>query len=190
MEAVQTPESANIAFCAAALYTPDDVSTWLGDWWLIAADPDKPLQRCINTIEGFEVPCYCPREKVRVIHGGQRRIVMRPLFDRYVFACVPGESYLPDQRRHWFAKTIQRISDQPRIRRELASVQTALGVDPFLSSCKEIMPGATVRIVKGGMRGLEGRVQRYDGGYWFYLDVSIMGRSVQMQVTEDKIELI
>lgn len=195
MEAQLTAFPANFpvtscsAVCAEVENSPDYslVREWIGEWIVCCVNPQQ-TQYSIDTIEGFEVPIYCPREIVTQWKDKRRREISRPLFPGYLFACVPDPMFMPDTLRDWKIIQLIRVKNQDRLRKELGNLQAGLAADPYAQRHAGLKEGNRVRVASGPLLGIEGVVERVGMRDLLFIRVTTLSQSVSVEISAAMVE--
>jgi len=126
-------------------------------------------------------------ERVRV-SGGRKRRALLPLFASYVFFCADEAGRDLAVRTNRLCRIID-VSDQPKLRSELAAIQRALSARGRLEFRTSISAGQRCRIVAGPFKDVEGVVIRRGGKTArVELAVTILGQAASMTVDADFLE--
>jgi transcriptional antiterminator RfaH len=151
-------------------------------WWVAQTKPrqEKRLARELRDAElAYYLPCQLRRNRVR------GRIVMSqiPLFSGYLF--LPGDG--AERNRLLATGRIVRllnVTDPDRLVADLKQVRFLTGLGLPLEPL-DLRPGHAVRIRRGPMSGLSGRVLRGAGKCRFVVAVEFLGQGVAVELEED-----
>jgi transcription antitermination factor NusG len=125
--------------------------------------------------------------------GHGRYVSERPLFPNYVFCCggddVAGRVRDIGHRRGHLVSVIN-VPDraQAKLRSDLASIETALRLNPRLESCGHVVVGGKYRVTAGPFQGVTGRAVQRGKATLFVLEVEIIGRQVPMEIDGSLLE--
>ena len=156
-------------------------------WYVIHTKPraEKKLAQHLARIG-----CFWHMPSKTVVRKVQRRKVKRvlPLFPGYVFARMNAECRLEVLRTNHVVRTILI----PRPRETIHQLrQLRHGVSGAADSrvlSRTFHEGDRVRVTTGPMRGTEGYVKRDGGRLLLYLNVEILGSSVEVAISPSEVE--
>jgi transcription antitermination factor NusG len=185
MSQVDDPETA--VALAAVLFRPAEEG---GAWWVLHTRPrceKRALQVCLDCEVRHYLPTRwsTPKGSGR---GGQRRYRFEvPLFPGYVFGCCN-----PEQRRSLLysgvlVRTIP-VVDQQELLDELSSIYLAIHQGAELALYPQLKRGRRVRVVRGPLAGLRGRISGRRAGFRLVLNVTILGTAVAAEIDMADVE--
>lgn len=178
------PVKSHAAACAEV-----PVHEWPGLWVVAVALHPGQIWNTVETIQGFEVPCYVPRVKSERFDGNRKRVTSGPLFPGgYIFACCQNEHYLPERLSDWMISQIIRVNDQPKIRTELGIIVKAIEADPFASLYSHKMVGQLVEIVGGPLRGQRGTIESFGKRDVLVVRIETLGQSVAVDISSSLVD--
>ena len=126
----------------------------------------------------------------RAVKSGIRNqiTIRKPFFPGYVFARLESLQQLPAYTgipQGW-----KLVSDSPIPDIEIESVkQLALAKVP-ISEHPPVRIGETIRVTRGPLAGVEGKVVRFPGGPLLVVSIEIMGRAVATQLDLETVEAV
>lgn len=152
--------------------TQTSISIETGKWW-VAFCRGNTEKVFAEEMSNAGIPAYCPTEIVRKFNSQGKRIQLeRPLFPAYAFVAIRGEEDSPEYAEEMYfirgnarlvKRTLIRIVDQNRFVHELSQIQRALALGP-IERCGYLVPGCRVRITNGPYMGMEGVLEKENGG--------------------------
>jgi transcriptional antiterminator RfaH len=184
---VESPSPEAVADRAAELLRPAEEGS---AWWVLHSRPrceKKAAQACLDAGVRHFLPTRwtTPKGSGR---GGQRRYRFEvPLFAGYLFGCLD-----PEQRRRLLARGLLvrtiTVVDQGQLLEELADIYVAIHQGADLALYPQLKRGRRVRVARGPLTGLRGRITERKGGFRLVLNVTILGTAVAAEVDMADVE--
>jgi transcriptional antiterminator RfaH len=146
---------------------------------------EKALARHLGALR---IPFYLPLGERRTRRSGRTFVSYLPFFPGYVFLRGGAENRAAAIRSRVVVRVLD-VSDQDLLDRELAEIRALqvsgapLVVHPYLS------PGNAVRIREGPFQGHYGVVVREKGATRLVVSVSMLRRSVAVELERDGVEM-
>ena len=159
-----------------------------GTWYALRTKPraEKKLQSCLMAWHVWNIlPLF---EKVRKV---QRRTVKTeiPIFPGYLIARLDAGERLRVLKTN-MTIAIQPLPDARTVLHQLHRIiKAAKGVDE-LRLVPPTWNGDRVRIVRGPMKGLEGRVMVVDGKSLLTVNIDAFGAAIEVQVSPSDCEML
>lgn len=134
---------------------------------------------------------FLPMVERQTTSGGRRRRNLYPLFPSYLFVACGEAERLSALKTDRIVKFIEvDASEQPRLRRELASLQTAVRSCPgSLEMHPRLVPGARVRIKAGALKNVEGVVIDASNKKKLWLGISALGLGATLEIHADFVDI-
>ena len=154
-----------------------------GQWW-VAHTKARNEKAFAWDLADRGVAYYLPMVPRLTFSGGRKRRGLQPLFPSYVFVVGPDESRDVALRTNRLCNMIE-VDDQPKLIDELSSIERVLSQGFHVDLCPFAQIGQSVQIARGPFRGIIGRVIRRDSVTKLMLEVSILGRAVEMEIESD-----
>ncbi len=130
---------------------------------------------------------YLPlRRAVRRYRSG-RKVRWLPLFPGYLFCC-PSTWEKARLRGEQNLLNVLDVQDQEELLRELREVRRALSVSADLETAPYLARGKKVRVARGPFRGRTGVVEELKSRFRVMLNVTLIGRSVPLEVDAADLE--
>jgi transcription antitermination factor NusG len=131
--------------------------------------------------KGYE--CFLPLYTCRKMWSDRIKVTSVPLFQGYVFCRFDAQYRLPllvtpGVRRIVGNGTVPAIIPE----RELEAVRIALEHGFLIEPCDRLNEGDSVRVIKGALAGVEGTFLRHRGSDRLVLSVSLIQRSVAVEI--------
>lgn len=157
----------------------------LGRWYVLHTR-SRQEKAVAEALRGAGVECRLPLAKKTRFYGHRKRVVREPLFSCYLFMRGGDEARYVAIDSGRVANVIP-VLDEARFEHELAQVQRALDVGAEFYA-QALTTGMDVRVVRGPLRGVEGRVdwQRYPNR--LALVVQTLGRATSVEIAADLVE--
>ncbi len=121
---------------------------------------------------------------------GQRRYSFEvPLFPGYIFGSCDSSQRLDLMRSGYFVQWIE-VVDQKQLLEELSSIYVASRRGAGLTLYPELKRGRKVRVIRGPLVGVQGKISRRKDSFRLVLNVSVLGTAVALQVDMQDVELL
>jgi transcriptional antiterminator RfaH len=170
-------------------FPPDLFRLALTDFpWFVAHTHSRTEKVLARYLDAWRNPFYLPLGERRTRRSGRTFISYVPFFPGYVFLRGGHESRAAALRSGVIVRLLD-VSDQDLLDRELAEIRAlqvsgaSLVVHPYLS------PGNAVRIREGPFAGHFGVVVREKGATRLVVSVSMLRRSVAVELERDVVEM-
>ena len=167
----------------------DEIDPAVPRWYLIHTKPRA--EKKVSWYLG-RFGCFWHMPSKDVVRKVQRRKVRRvlPLFPGYVFARMNADQRIGMLRTNYIVRTL--LIPRPRetihqLRQLRRGVATATEMRVLSKTFHE---GDRVRVTTGPMRGTEGYVKRDGGRMLLYLNVEILGSSVEVAIPPSDVERV
>jgi len=183
----ETPPGLALAEQADRLFQPGDADR---RWYVLHAKPrceKKAAKTCLDA----EIRHYLPLRQSRPRQRkGQRRYSFDvPLLPGYLFACCDAADRLALLRNGYLVQTID-VVDQGQLLEELRQIYLASAGPADLTLYPQLKRGRRIRVVRGPLSGVQGRISSRKETFRLVLNVSILGTAVAAEVDMDDVELI
>lgn len=157
-----------------------------GPWWVAHTKP-----RCEKALawdlERTGVAYFLPMARRTLYGGGRRRISLVPLFASYIFVAGDEEARYAALRNNRTCNIIP-VEYQELLVQELASIERAVAGEALLDLCPQAVVGRTMRVTRGPFRDVIGKVIRRDSVTRLMMQVTILGRAVEMDIEAELLE--
>ena len=159
-------------------------------WYVFHTRPrceKKVAAACLD----MEIRHYLPLRKSRPRkRKGQRNYSFDiPLFPGYLFGCCDLQERYDVMRTNHLVRTID-VLDQQQLLEELHSIYLASGGEADLTLYPQLKRGRRVRVIRGVLKGVSGRISTRKDEFRLVLNVSILGTAVAAEIDVDDVELI
>ena len=158
------------------------------EWFVLHSRPrceKKASQSCLD----LEVTHFFPLHERSHRRGNRSYSFDVPLFPGYLFACCDKEQRLAVLRTGYLVRTIEVI-DQERLLTELQNVYLACSGGADLILYPQLKRGRQVRVLRGPLTGVYGRISKRKEAMRLVLNVTILGTAVATEMDMDDVELI
>lgn len=152
----------------------------LDRWWVLHTRPrtEKALaRRFLNRGASFFLPLYIRRWSSR----GRALCSHLPLFPGYVFLHGDGDARLAALETNLVARVLP-ADDQSRLHCDLRRVYDLITTGAPLTPEDRLEPGDPVRIVRGPLAGMQGKIVRRGTNLRFVVEVDFLRRAVSAQI--------
>ncbi len=112
-----------------------------------------------------------------------------PFFAGYMFGCCDRGERLTILQSGYLVRTIE-VTDQQRLLDELYNIYIASHQVQDLALYPQLKHGRWVRMLKGPLKGVEGRISKRKEGLRLVLNVSILGTAVAAEVDMEDVEVV
>lgn len=159
-------------------------------WYVLHAKP-RCEKKAAKTCLDHEIRHYLPLRQSRPKQRkGQRRYSFDvPLLPGYLFACCNVVDRLVLLRSGYLVRTIE-VVNQALLLSELHQIYLASYSQTDLTLYPQLKKGRNIRVIKGPLRGISGKISSRKGTYRLVLNVSILGTAVAAEVDMDDVELL
>ena len=158
------------------------------DWYVFHTRPrceKKAAKICLD----YNICHYLPLRQNTHRKRGRTYSFDVPLFAGYIFGSCDSGERLALLQSGFLVRTIE-VVDQQRLLDELHNIYLASHQIDDLALYPQLKRGRLVRMLKGPLRGVEGRISKRKDGMRLVLNVSILGTAVAAEVDMDDVELI
>ena len=112
-----------------------------------------------------------------------------PLFPGYLFGCCDRGQRVALLRSGYLVRTID-VVDQERLLDELHNIYLACQGGADLTLFPQLKRGRQVRVLRGPLAGVHGRISKRKEALRLVLNVSILGAAVATEVEMEDVELV
>lgn len=159
-------------------------------WYVVHTKPrceKKAAKTCLDR----EIRHYLPLHQSRPKQSkGQRRYSFDvPLLPGYIFACCNSAERLELLRSGYLVRTIE-VVDQALLLGELRQIYLACSVFNDLNLYPQLKRGRSIRVIRGPLQGVSGKISLRKETYRIVLNISILGTAVAAEVDMDDVELL
>jgi transcription antitermination factor NusG len=166
--------------------------------------PTEPNWYAVQTRSNFEklvatqldakgIESYCPAIEELRQWADRKKVIGRPVFPGYVFARFhddPGER-LAVQKANGAVRILGAANHiEPVPEREIESIRMLLSVGQPCFPLGFLPEGSWVRVARGPLRGIEGRLVRARNRHRLVLSVNLLAQSVATEVGLSDVELV
>jgi len=185
----QDPDSSLTAIeeQAARLFLPGED----GRVWFVFHTRPRCEKKAAKVCLDMEIRHYLPlhKSKPRKRKGQRRYSFDVPLFPGYMFGCCNPQERLEVMRTNFLVRTIG-VVDQRQLLEELYNIYLATFGQKELPLYPQLKRGRWVRVVRGPLKGVTGRISARKEGFRLVLNVSILGTAVATEVDTEEVELL
>ena len=132
---------------------------------------------------------YLPLRESVTRKGKGRYSFQVPLFPGYIFGCCDADERLRLMRSGFMVRWLE-VVDQLQLLDELKSVYVASEKGAGLTLYPQLKRGRNIRVVRGPLRGVTGKISRRKERFRLVLNVSALGSAVSVEVDIDDVEVI
>ena len=175
------------AIRAVALFQPGEADRL---WYVVHCKP-RCEKKTANTCLDREIRHYLPLRQSRPNpRKGQRRYSFDvPMLPGYLFACCNAGERLELLRSGYSVRTIE-VVDQDLLLSELQQIYLASCGPGELSLYPQLKRGRNVRVIRGPLQGIRGKISSRKETFRLVLNVTILGTAVAAEVDMDDVELL
>jgi len=174
---------------AGGKWNPSGPSSHL-PWFAVRvkSNSEKPVSAILRG-KGFEefVPVYKARR-----HWSDRiKVIDLPLFPGYLFCRLDLNRRLPLLTTPGFLYLVGKgKTPEPVDEREVSAIQSVVGAGVPVLPWASVVVGQKVRLERGPLRGVEGVVAKIADQHRIFVNVTLLQRSVSVQVHPDWIHTV
>ncbi|MFO7875691.1 MAG: transcription termination/antitermination NusG family protein [Desulfovermiculus sp.] len=170
------------------LFPADVLHTEIGArTWRIAKVKSRREKSLARFLARENIGYYLPLLMQRQAGQRKKRFSLIPVFSGYLFVKASDHERHQAMGSNHIASFIES-RNQVRLVQELRQIHKALGQDTLVYPYHFIATGQKVRVVKGPLRGLEGKVIKKGSSYRLVLSISELMQSVLVQIDADQVE--
>ena len=160
------------------------------DWYVFHSRP-RCEKKAAGACADLALNHYLPlRESPGRQRQGQRRYSFEvPLFPGYLFGCCDPQERTRLMRSGYLVRWLE-VVDQARLLEELKGIYLASQKDVALILYPMLKRGQTVRVVRGPLAGLYGKISRRKRSYRLVLNVSCLDTAVACELDMDDVEVV
>jgi transcription antitermination factor NusG len=181
------PEHERVEAEAGRLFVPasDD-----REWYLFHSRP-RCEKKAADACRDLSLSHYLPlRQSTGPKRKGQRQYSFEvPLFPGYLFGSCNLQERTQLMRRGFFVRWIE-VVDQAKLLEELKCVYLASNQGVNLLLYPMLKRGQTVRVVRGPLVGLYGKVSRRKRTFRLVLNVACLDTAVACELDMDDVEVV
>ena len=157
-------------------------------WYAFHARP-RAEKRAAGACLDMDLRHYLPLRQSVTRKGKGRYSFDVPLFPGYLFGCCDLLERLQLMRSGHLVRWIEVI-DQKQLLDELTSVFLASKIGAGLTLYPQLKRGRLVRLLRGPMSGVSGRISRRKDRFRLVLNVTVLGSAVALEVDMNDVELV
>ncbi|MDX2114095.1 MAG: transcription termination/antitermination NusG family protein [Planctomycetota bacterium] len=157
--------------------------------WLVAHTLPRQEKALGDALVAAGVSCFVPTVGRVRFYGHRKRRVELPLFPSYVFVHGSRDDALVAARTKRVAQILP-VADQAQLEYELRQLDVALSGDAPLDVYPYLAVGRRVVVRSGPFQGLEGVIDERRGEDRLVLNVSLLGRSTDLEIDASLLEPI
>ena len=146
-------------------------------------------KKASESCRDLQISHYLPVHESHHRHGKRSYSFDVPLFPGYLFACCDREQRLAVLRSGYLVRTIE-VVDQERLLTELQNIHLACLGEADLTLYPQLKRGRQVRVLRGPLTGVYGRISKRKEALRLVLNITILGTAVAAEVDMDDVELI
>ena len=132
---------------------------------------------------------YLPLRESVTRKGKGRYSFQVPLFPSYIFGCCDIEERLRLMRTGFMVRWLE-VVDQLQLLGELKSIYVASEKGAGMTLYPQLKRGRDVRVVRGPLAGITGKISRRKESFRLVLNVSALGSAVALEVDIDDVEMM
>lgn len=179
------------AGCIGRLDVVDDtdpIRQGQGSWWVVhTKSRNEKVLASDLALKGIH--CFLPLIHTVRKHGGRKVAVSLPLFPSYLFLCGGENERYAALMTHRAAAVIP-VVDQEGLKQQLQQIYRATASGHPVDLYPRLLHGTRCRIIRGGLRGVEGVVVRRRGICRVYLGVEVLGQSAELEIDPSYVEVL
>lgn len=157
-------------------------------WYALEVTPRKEhLVVAAVSDKGYE--CFLPVYDVRKVWSDRIKVTTVPLFSGYVFSRFDAQFRLPILLTPGVREVVGVAKiPVPITESELDAIRVAIRNGISLEPCDHLEEGSAVQVTKGPLAGVEGVLLRQRGQDRLILSVSLIQRSVALEIDRSCVE--
>lgn len=167
----------------------DSIPRNLGPYWFAVFSKPRREAEAAEQLERQGFTAFLPRVRLQKRLRGQWRMVIEPMFPRYLFLrATPGMDDLSPIRSTRGVVGLVRFGGEPRPAPDelIARLQNLCkGVDGALSLSESLTPGSQVQILQGPFAGHAAELLSVDGRQRARVLLSLLGKTHAVRMPVD-----
>jgi transcriptional antiterminator RfaH len=167
---------------------PDEGTSGPGQWWVLHTRPraEKALARkFLSRGLSFFLPLHERQLRVR----GRLKSSYLPLFTSYLFLHGDDQARIHALETNQVVQTLP-VPDQKRLRFDLVHVYHLICTGAPLTPEDRLLPGTPVKVSRGPLAGLEGKIIRQAKNLRVFVEVQFLQRGVSVEIESWMLEAV
>lgn len=160
-----------------------------GASWLVCHTKPRCEKKFAALMAAEQFPHYLPLVQSVRKYRQQTKRFTKPLFPGYVFACVSGDRRARIYQQDLLARAIG-VDDEPRFLRQLQDVKLIVASGYELTVLPLLVKGRRVKIVGGGLHGLEGFVDDPSNPRGVVLSVDVLQQGLLVKLPAEHLQVL
>jgi transcription antitermination factor NusG len=170
------------------LFPADILSTIQKDkLWRVAHTKSRREKALAHYLARAGIGYYLPMVSRKQADDKRDRYSLLPVFNGYLFFQADDFERHKAMRSNHIANIID-VGDEKKLIMELSQIQTALCGNTKVYPYDFIRQGQWVRVKKGPLKDVEGRIVRKDNNYRLVLSVESIMQSISVSIAADHVE--
>lgn len=157
--------------------------------WYVAYVRSRQEKALVRYLLPHQVPFYFPQREQKSRRSGRRFLSYPPLFPGYVFLRGRGFQRHVALKSNLVVKLIE-VPDQDLLSAELSQLRSLQETGASLTPCPTYSAGDAVRVVDGPFTGYTGVVLRKAGLPRLVITVSMLNKSVAVELGREDVVLL
>ena len=162
-------------------------------WYVIHTKP-RQEERALLNLERQGYACYLPRIPAEKLRRGALKIVLEPLFARYLFIQLStgqsGQSWAPIRSTVGVSRLVTFGAEPAKVGADLIETLQAQVGDLAKEPARLFSPGDRVQIRQGPFAGLEAIYQLADGEHRAMVLIEILGKLSKLTLEPSSLHVI
>ncbi len=157
--------------------------------WRVAHTKSRREKALAHYLAKAGIGYYLPMFMRQQSSHNRVRSSLLPIFNGYLFLQADDFERHIAMRSNHIASIID-VGDEKKLIRELSQIEKALSGSSKVYPFDFISEGQWVRVNKGPLKGVEGRILRKDNNYRLVLSVESIMQSISVSIEADQVEPI
>ncbi len=160
--------------------------------WYAVYTKSRNEKKVAELFQKENIPHYLPLITREKFWSDRRKKVQEPLFSSYIFVNISEELYLKVLKTEGVVKFVSfRGKKVPVRNQEIAAIQKYIETgEEFLENEKDYKVGKKVRVIRGEMKNLEGRLVEILGKQRVRVEIESVGQSIFIRIPKGSLEVI
>lgn len=155
--------------------------------WRVAHTKSRREKTLAHYLARAGIGYYLPMFSRQQSSDKRVRRSLLPVFNGYLFFRADDFDRHKAMRSNHIARIID-VGDEIKLIQELSQIEKALSGDTKVYPYDFIQKGQWVRVNKGPLKGVEGRIVRKDSNYRLVLSVESILQSISVSIEADQVE--
>jgi transcription antitermination factor NusG len=160
--------------------------------WYAIYTKSRNEKKVASSFEKSGIPYYLPLIQRERIWSDRRKKILEPLFSSYIFVNIPDNLHYPVLKTDGVVKFVSFQGEKVPVKdQEIEAIKRYIKTgEELIENESDYKVGKKVRITRGGMKNLEGRLVEILGRQRVRVEIESVGQSVFVRIPKGSLEII